>query len=121
MDTRKLLEELENVINNASEVPLTNKKLVDKDEIERLIDIDSEPKVFDDTLYLAAYRGNVAGQPAMKPDGGGRQPGDEPVERFAGARLIAVMRPRIMPITFSTSGVLSAVAFSSPRSISPLA
>lgn len=36
-----------------------------------------------------AYRGNVAGQPAMKPDGGGRQPGDEPVERFAGARLIA--------------------------------
>ena len=38
MDTRKLLEELENVINNASEVPLTNKKLVDKDEIERLID-----------------------------------------------------------------------------------
>ena len=28
MDTRKLLEELENVINNASEVPLTNKKLV---------------------------------------------------------------------------------------------
>lgn len=26
MDTRKLLEELENVINNASEVPFTNKK-----------------------------------------------------------------------------------------------
>ena len=38
MDTRKLLEELENVINNASEVPFTNKKMVDKDEIERLID-----------------------------------------------------------------------------------
>lgn len=29
-------------------------------EIERLIDIDSEPKAFGDTLYLAAYRGNVA-------------------------------------------------------------
>ena len=37
MDTRKLLEELENVINNASEVPFTNKKMVDKDEVERLI------------------------------------------------------------------------------------
>ena len=38
MDTRKLLEELENVINNASEVPFTNKKMVDKDEVERLIE-----------------------------------------------------------------------------------
>ena len=35
MDTRKLLEELENVINSANEVPFTNKKMVDKDEIER--------------------------------------------------------------------------------------
>lgn len=38
MDTRKLLEELENVIVNANDVPFTNKKMVDKDEIERLID-----------------------------------------------------------------------------------
>jgi len=38
MDTRKLLEELENVIDNATEVPFSNKKMVDKDEIERLID-----------------------------------------------------------------------------------
>ena len=38
MDTRKLLEELENVINNASDVPFTNKKMVDKDEVARLID-----------------------------------------------------------------------------------
>ncbi|MFO7642669.1 MAG: PQQ-binding-like beta-propeller repeat protein, partial [Candidatus Competibacteraceae bacterium] len=29
-------------------------------EIERLIDIHSEPKAFGDTLYLAAYRGSVA-------------------------------------------------------------
>ena len=36
MDTRKLLEELENVINSANEVPFTNKKMVDKDEIENL-------------------------------------------------------------------------------------
>lgn len=38
MDTRKLLEELENVIDSGSEVPFTNKKMVDKDEIARLID-----------------------------------------------------------------------------------
>ena len=38
MDTRKLLEELENVIDSATEVPFSNKKKVDKDEIERLID-----------------------------------------------------------------------------------
>ena len=38
MDTRKLLEELENVIDSATEVPFANKKMVDKDEIERLID-----------------------------------------------------------------------------------
>lgn len=38
MDTRKLLEELENVIMNANDVPFTNKKMVDKDEVERLID-----------------------------------------------------------------------------------
>lgn len=38
MDTRKLLEELENVIDSATEVPFSNKKMVDKDEIERPID-----------------------------------------------------------------------------------
>lgn len=38
MDTKKLLEELENIINNASDVPFTNKKMVDKEEIGRLID-----------------------------------------------------------------------------------
>ena len=38
METRKLLEELENAVLNASDVPFTNKKMVDKDEIERLID-----------------------------------------------------------------------------------
>lgn len=38
MDTRKLLEELENVIINANDVPFTNKKMVDKDEVARLID-----------------------------------------------------------------------------------
>lgn len=38
MDTRKLLEELENVVMNAGDVPFTNKKMVDKEEITRLID-----------------------------------------------------------------------------------
>lgn len=38
MDTRKLLEELENVIMNANDVPFTNKKMIDKDEVARLID-----------------------------------------------------------------------------------
>lgn len=38
MDTRKLLEELENVVLNASDVPFTNKKMVDKEEVTRLID-----------------------------------------------------------------------------------
>ena len=38
MDTRKLLEELENVIMNAGDVPFTNKKMIDDDEVARLID-----------------------------------------------------------------------------------
>lgn len=38
MDTRKLLEELENVIMNAGDVPFTNKKMIDGDEVARLID-----------------------------------------------------------------------------------
>ena len=38
MDTRKLLEELENVIGNANDVPFTNKKMVDKDDVSRIID-----------------------------------------------------------------------------------
>ena len=33
MDTRKLLEELENVIMNAGDVPFTNKKMIDGDEV----------------------------------------------------------------------------------------
>ncbi len=36
-----------------------------------------------------AYSGSVGGQSAMKPANGGRDPGDDPVERFADAKLIA--------------------------------
>lgn len=35
------------------------------------------------------YSGAVNGQSAMKPQGGGRAPGDAPVERFADAKLVA--------------------------------
>lgn len=43
-------------------LPVTEKTIAaprGRTEIERLIDIDSEPKVFEDTLYLVAYRGNI--------------------------------------------------------------
>lgn len=44
-------------------LPLTEKTISPpqgRTEIERLIDIDSEPKIFGDVLYLVAYRGSVA-------------------------------------------------------------
>ena len=58
LDTGKLL-----VLSLDKGLPITEKTIAPprgRTEIERLIDIDSEPKVFGDTLYLAAYRGNVA-------------------------------------------------------------
>ncbi|HRY15298.1 MAG: outer membrane protein assembly factor BamB [Candidatus Competibacteraceae bacterium] len=58
LDNGKLL-----VLALAKGLPLTEKTIAvphGRTEIERLIDIDSEPKAFGDTLYLAAYRGNVA-------------------------------------------------------------
>ncbi len=58
LDNGKLL-----VLSLAKGLPLTEKTIAaprGRTEIERLIDIDSEPKAFGDTLYLAAYRGNVA-------------------------------------------------------------
>jgi outer membrane protein assembly factor BamB len=58
LDSGKLL-----VLSLAKGVPLTEKTVAaprGRTEIERLIDIDSEPKAFGDTLYLAAYRGSVA-------------------------------------------------------------
>ena len=50
------------------------------------------------------YSGSVAGQSAMKPDPGSREPGDEPVERFADARLIAES-PESIAFTTPKSGV----------------
>jgi outer membrane protein assembly factor BamB len=58
LDNGKLL-----VLDLARGLPLTEKTIAaprGRTEIERLIDIDSEPRAFADTLYLVAYRGNVA-------------------------------------------------------------
>lgn len=58
LDTGKLL-----VLSLDRGLPLTEKTIAPprgRTEIERLIDIHSEPKAFGDTLYLAAYRGSVA-------------------------------------------------------------
>lgn len=58
LDNGKLL-----VLSLVRGLPLTEKTVAvprGRTEIERLIDIDSEPKAFGDTLYLAAYHGNVA-------------------------------------------------------------
>lgn len=58
LDTGKLL-----VLSVDKGLPLTEKTIAaprGRTEIERMIDIDSEPKVVGDTLYLAAYRGSVA-------------------------------------------------------------
>ena len=57
LDSGKLL-----VLSLAKGLPITEKTIAasrGRTEIERLIDIDAEPRVFGDTLYLAAYRGNV--------------------------------------------------------------
>lgn len=58
LDTGKLL-----VLSLDKGLPVTEKTVAaprGRTEIERLIDIDSEPRIFGDTLYLAAYRGSVA-------------------------------------------------------------
>lgn len=58
LDTGKLL-----VLSLDRGLPITEKTIAPprgRTEIERLIDIDSEPKIFGENLYLAAYRGSVA-------------------------------------------------------------
>ncbi|CDH46771.1 putative PQQ enzyme repeat domain protein [Candidatus Contendobacter odensis Run_B_J11] len=58
LDTGKLL-----VLSLDKGLPVTEKTIAvprGRTEIERLIDIDSEPRIFGDTLYLVAYRGSIA-------------------------------------------------------------
>lgn len=61
MDTKKLLEELENVIMNGSDVPFTNKKMVDKDEVARLIDAinQSLPNELDNAKRIVADKERI--------------------------------------------------------------
>ena len=58
LETGKLL-----VLSLDRGLPITEKTIAaprGRTEIERLIDIDAEPKILGDTLYLVAYRGSVA-------------------------------------------------------------
>ena len=58
LETGKLL-----VLSLDKGLPLTEKTIAPprgRTEIERLIDIDSEPRAFGENLYLASYRGGVA-------------------------------------------------------------
>ncbi|KAB2932487.1 MAG: outer membrane protein assembly factor BamB [Candidatus Contendobacter sp.] len=58
LETGKLL-----VLSLDKGLPVTEKTIAPprgRTEIERLIDIDAEPKILGDNLYLAAYRGSVA-------------------------------------------------------------
>ncbi len=64
-------------------LPLAEKTIAPphgRTEIERLIDIDAEPKVFGDILYLAAYRGSVAALDMR----GGNQLWNRPLSSYAG-------------------------------------
>ena len=58
LETGKLL-----VLSLDKGLPVTEKTIAPprgRTEIERLVDIDAEPKIFGDSLYLVAYRGSVA-------------------------------------------------------------
>lgn len=58
LETGKLL-----VLSLDKGLPITEKTIAPprgRTEIERLIDIDAEPKIFGENLYLVAYRGSVA-------------------------------------------------------------
>ena len=58
LETGKLL-----VLSLDKGLPVTEKTIAPprgRTEIERLIDIDAEPKIFGDTLYMVAYRGSIA-------------------------------------------------------------
>jgi outer membrane protein assembly factor BamB len=78
LETGKLL-----VLSLNRGLPLTEKTIAPprgRTEIERLIDIDSEPKVFGDTLYLVAYRGSVAAIDMR----GGNPVWNRPLSSYAG-------------------------------------
>ncbi len=61
MDTKKLLEELENVVLNAKTIPFTTKKAVDEEEVTRLIDAinQSLPNELDNAKRIVADKERI--------------------------------------------------------------
>ena len=61
MDTKKLLEELENVVINAKNIPFTTKKAVDEEEVTRLIDAinQSLPNELDNAKRIVADKERI--------------------------------------------------------------
>lgn len=61
MDTKKLLEELENVVVNAKNIPFTTKKAVDEEEVTRLIDAinQSLPNELDNAKRIVADKERI--------------------------------------------------------------
>ena len=70
MDTKKLLAELESVVKNASDVPFTNKKMIEKDEIIRIIDAinQSLPNELDNAKRVVADKERILLEAEKKAD-----------------------------------------------------
>ena len=61
MKTEKLLEELENLIETSSHMPLTNKKMIEEEDIMRLVDAltESLPLELDESRRIVAERDRI--------------------------------------------------------------
>ena len=61
MKTEKLLEELENLIETSSHMPLTNKKMIEEEDIMRLVDAltESLPLELEDSRRIVAERDRI--------------------------------------------------------------
>ena len=61
MKTEKLLEELENLIETSSHMPLTNKKMIEEEDIMRLVDalIESLPLELEESRRIVAERDRI--------------------------------------------------------------
>ena len=70
MDTKKLLAELESVVKNAGDVPFTNKKMVDKEDIIRIIDAinQSLPNELDNAKRVVADKERILLEAEKKAD-----------------------------------------------------
>ena len=70
MDTKKLLAELESVVKNASDVPFTNKKMIEKEEIMRIIDAinQSLPNELDNAKRVVADKERILLEAEKKAD-----------------------------------------------------